>query len=241
MPSPLTVSIAPLTVVIALPATSSMRVGMRLQAGARTDSMVAPALIADLHLPSIFTPTLPLILMLTPLISMSPALFITMLDAPVTSSISVPALSLNFWPMVLVALRVTSSLSSLPHGHLRSCLHGFGLIVLDVDGFIVIDVDEVVVLDFLAHVLLRVQEQLLAALLVLEAHFVEVRRAPPCMAAALDAALGLVVRQACTAACCPRYRRCRSPAADPGRPRGNSPPLPGRRGDVHRAPALAGP
>jgi hypothetical protein len=43
---------------------------------------------------------------------MSPEDFITMLAAPVTSSISVPALSLNFWPIVVVPLPETSSLSS---------------------------------------------------------------------------------------------------------------------------------
>src|SRR6185312_7472379 len=65
------------------------------------------------------------------------------------------------------------------------------LVVLDVDGLVVIDRDDMIVLDLLVHVLLRMQEEILAALLVLEADLVEVIRAAAFVAAALDPALGL--------------------------------------------------
>src|SRR6185437_7327260 len=115
------------------------------------------------------------------------------------------------------------------------------LVVLDVDGLVVIDRDDMIVLDFLVHVLLRVQEEILAALLVLETDLVEIIRAAAFMAAALDPALGLVVRQ--------RVRRHVVgvvDAADHQRPvriafeETHHHFLPDAR-NVHRAPALAGP
>src|SRR5439155_406772 len=76
---------------------------------------------------------------------------------------------------------------------LVALLHGLGAIVLNLDGLVVADFQVVVVLHHAVKILLRMEIDVFAALLVFQAQLVEIVRPALQAAAALDAALGFVV------------------------------------------------